>query len=74
MHRKKGRASSPIFGDPEKNLEWVTEIQQIDEKSHQAKAWGCGTPGADRNANRERRNVRSNGNKVRFGVTAWGCE
>jgi catechol-2,3-dioxygenase len=28
------------FADPEKNLlEWVTEIQQIDENSHQAKAW-----------------------------------
>jgi catechol 2,3-dioxygenase-like lactoylglutathione lyase family enzyme len=28
------------FEDPEKNLlEWVTEIQQIDEISHQARAW-----------------------------------
>ena len=28
------------FEDPEKNLlEWVTEIQQIDEGSHQARAW-----------------------------------
>jgi catechol 2,3-dioxygenase-like lactoylglutathione lyase family enzyme len=28
------------FEDPENNLlEWVTEIQQIDERSHQAKAW-----------------------------------
>jgi catechol 2,3-dioxygenase-like lactoylglutathione lyase family enzyme len=29
------------FEDPESNLlEWVTEIQQIDESSHQAKSWG----------------------------------
>jgi catechol-2,3-dioxygenase len=28
------------FEDPEKNLlEWVTEVQQIDEDSHQARAW-----------------------------------
>lgn len=28
------------FEDPEKNLlEWVTEVQQIDENSHQARAW-----------------------------------
>jgi catechol 2,3-dioxygenase-like lactoylglutathione lyase family enzyme len=28
------------FEDPEKNLlEWVTEVQQIDETSHQPKAW-----------------------------------
>jgi hypothetical protein len=28
------------FEDPEKNLlEWVTEVQQIDENSHQARVW-----------------------------------
>jgi hypothetical protein len=28
------------FEDPEENLlEWVTEIQQIDEGSHQVRAW-----------------------------------
>ena len=28
------------FEDPEKNLlEWVTEIQQIDDRSHRTKAW-----------------------------------
>ena len=38
--RGPGNMLFTYFEDPEKNLlEWVTEIQQIDVISHQARAW-----------------------------------